>query len=55
MLMPSALLLASIFKIWGTFTSMEPAMMPIPRPLLSDDLKHGSGKSIDIRSLFLLF
>lgn len=40
--MPSALLLLRIFRIWGTFTSIEPAMIPIPSPLLSVDLKHGT-------------
>lgn len=41
-LIPSPLLLPKIFIICGTLTKSDPAIIPIPNPLLSRALKHGT-------------
>lgn len=41
-LIPSPLLLPKIFMICGTLTNKDPAIIPIPNPLLSNALKHGT-------------
>lgn len=41
-LIPWPLLLEDILSICGTFTRIEPAIIPSPKPLESVALKHGT-------------